>query len=322
MLLRLACFLLLAITVTLSGCGKKKPIADAPKSSGTSSVRSAPEPGDTRGQIKNVVDSENLVTSFSPLMKELVRSFRDPGVSLKEFALPAIEYRGISNFDFKKEIGSSLGDENTGHLTWPLMPDGNFESIDIENVWAPLLQQHRFESCQIGTIGTRFVETGFQMDTKFEGRFKTDGQTVGVKAYQTIEWREGKPGSWEIAKWNQTDFQLVFAAKTLFADVTKEVIPDAKTLEQVQRSKHQEMIVDSANASVLKIPPLRKEYKDLKEINDVYKEYKNVVDNIQGSKEILDAEEDPEMKEMAKLELDELLPKKVAMEEEIKIMLN
>lgn len=270
MLLRLACFLLLAITVTLSGCGKKKPIADAPKSSGTSSVRSAPEPGDTRGQIKNVVDSENLVTSFSPLMKELVRSFRDPGVSLKEFALPAIEYRGISNFDFKKEIGSSLGDENTGHLTWPLMPDGNFESIDIENVWAPLLQQHRFESCQIGTIGTRFVETGFQMDTKFEGRFKTDGQTVGVKAYQTIEWREGIPGSWEIAKWNQTDFQLVFAAKTLFADVTKEVIPDAKTLEQVQRSKHQEMIVDSANASVLKILPLRKEYKDLNDWESAY----------------------------------------------------
>ncbi len=66
---------------------------------------------------------------------------------------------------------------------------------------------------------------------------------------------------------------------------------------------------------------LTKEYKDLKEIDDVYKEYKNIVDNIDGSKEILETEEDPEMKEMAKMELDELIPKKAELEEEIKVML-
>lgn len=66
---------------------------------------------------------------------------------------------------------------------------------------------------------------------------------------------------------------------------------------------------------------LTKEYKDLSEIVRVYKEYKNVVDNIATSKEMIDMEEDPEMKEMAKMELDELLPKRAEMEEEIKIML-
>lgn len=66
---------------------------------------------------------------------------------------------------------------------------------------------------------------------------------------------------------------------------------------------------------------LNKEYKELEEIVKVYKEFKNVVDNIETSKEMLETEDDPEMKEMAKMELDELLPKKDEMEEEIKVML-
>lgn len=66
---------------------------------------------------------------------------------------------------------------------------------------------------------------------------------------------------------------------------------------------------------------LTKEYKDLSEIVRVYKEYKNVVENIATSKEMIDMEDDPEMKEMAKMELDELLPKRLVLEEEIKVML-
>lgn len=66
---------------------------------------------------------------------------------------------------------------------------------------------------------------------------------------------------------------------------------------------------------------LTKEYKDLEEIVKVYREYKNVLDNIDSSKEMLSTEDDPEMKEMAKMELDELLPKKEELEEEIKVML-
>ncbi len=66
---------------------------------------------------------------------------------------------------------------------------------------------------------------------------------------------------------------------------------------------------------------LNREYKDLSEIVEVYKVYKNVVDNIASSKEILDGEEDPEMREMAKMELDELIPRKDELDEEIKVLL-
>lgn len=66
---------------------------------------------------------------------------------------------------------------------------------------------------------------------------------------------------------------------------------------------------------------LNKEYSDLKEIVDVYEEYKNVLDNIKSSKEILGKEKDEEFREMAKMELSELEDKLPGLEEKIKLML-
>ncbi len=66
---------------------------------------------------------------------------------------------------------------------------------------------------------------------------------------------------------------------------------------------------------------LNKEYKELEDVDKMYHEYKNVLENIESSKEMLDAEKDPEMREMAKMELDELESERPGMEEEIKTML-
>ena len=70
-----------------------------------------------------------------------------------------------------------------------------------------------------------------------------------------------------------------------------------------------------------KFADLSKQYKDLEPIVNVYKEYKLVLENIESSKEILSTEEDPEMKDMAKMEIEELLTRKDEMDEEIKILL-
>lgn len=66
---------------------------------------------------------------------------------------------------------------------------------------------------------------------------------------------------------------------------------------------------------------LNKEYKDLEEIDHVYKKYKNLLENLENSKALLKEEEDPEMREMAKMEIDELESIRPAMEEEIKMLL-
>lgn len=66
---------------------------------------------------------------------------------------------------------------------------------------------------------------------------------------------------------------------------------------------------------------ITKDYKELGEIVRVYKEYKNVLDNITSSKEIIKTETDPEFKEMAQAELDDLLQRREKLEEDVKFML-
>jgi peptide chain release factor 1 len=63
-----------------------------------------------------------------------------------------------------------------------------------------------------------------------------------------------------------------------------------------------------------------KEYKDLQPIIRTYEEYKQLLGNIETSKEML-REEDSDMREMAQMELDELLPKQEEMEDAIKMLL-
>jgi len=66
---------------------------------------------------------------------------------------------------------------------------------------------------------------------------------------------------------------------------------------------------------------LNKEYKNLEPIIDAFKEYKNVLSNIKSSREMLEKEKDVEMREMAKVELEELSEKLPGMEENIKLLL-
>jgi peptide chain release factor 1 len=66
---------------------------------------------------------------------------------------------------------------------------------------------------------------------------------------------------------------------------------------------------------------LSKEYKDLQPIVEAFKEYKNIVDNIVSTKQILAKEKDNEFREMAKMELDELIERQEQMEEEIRYLL-
>jgi len=66
---------------------------------------------------------------------------------------------------------------------------------------------------------------------------------------------------------------------------------------------------------------LNREFRDLEPLTAAYKEYEMILSNLKTSKEILDTEKDDEMRQMAKMEIDELEKKKEELEEEIKILL-
>ncbi|MFC2086858.1 peptide chain release factor 1 [Bacteroidota bacterium] len=66
---------------------------------------------------------------------------------------------------------------------------------------------------------------------------------------------------------------------------------------------------------------LNREYKELEPVIKAYKSYKNILSNIESAKQILNTEKDEELREMAKMELEELQENLTHIEEEIKFLL-
>ncbi len=98
-------------------------------------------------------------------------------------------------------------------------------------------------------------------------------------------------------------------------------------IDKLEAIKHrfeevsQLIVQPDAMADMKLYSKLNKEYKDLEKIVNKYNEYSQVLSNIKGSKEILENEKDPEFRDMAKMELDEMEPKRESLEEELKTML-
>ncbi|WP_020597697.1 peptide chain release factor 1 [Spirosoma panaciterrae] len=66
---------------------------------------------------------------------------------------------------------------------------------------------------------------------------------------------------------------------------------------------------------------LSKEYKDLEKIVVQYQAYTQLLEEIENAKQIISTEKDEDFRELAKAELDELLPRRETMEETLKEML-
>jgi peptide chain release factor 1 len=66
---------------------------------------------------------------------------------------------------------------------------------------------------------------------------------------------------------------------------------------------------------------LSKEYRDLEKIVTKYNQFKDAKSHLQQAKEVLDKEKDEEMRELAKLEIDELEPKIEQFDKELKELL-
>ena len=86
---------------------------------------------------------------------------------------------------------------------------------------------------------------------------------------------------------------------------------------EVAQQMTQPEIVSDMN----KYKTISKEYKDLEKIVNKYKEYQNILSNIDSAKEVISTEKDEDFRDMAKGELDELNPQKEEMEALLKEML-
>ncbi|MEL7003935.1 MAG: peptide chain release factor 1, partial [Bacteroidota bacterium] len=98
-------------------------------------------------------------------------------------------------------------------------------------------------------------------------------------------------------------------------------------IEKLEEIKHrfeevgQLIVQPDAMSDMKKYSQLSKEYKQLEKVVEKYNEYLDITSNIDSAKDIIKNEKDPEFRDMAKMELDELVPSKEALEEELKQLL-
>lgn len=103
-------------------------------------------------------------------------------------------------------------------------------------------------------------------------------------------------------------------AENLLLDKLKDV---KVHFEDIQKKLTDPDIISDMNRYV----KLNKEYKDLEGLVEIYKVYDETLSNLDYTLQVLDEESDEEMREMAKMELDELKEKRIQLEEDIKVML-
>jgi peptide chain release factor 1 len=95
-------------------------------------------------------------------------------------------------------------------------------------------------------------------------------------------------------------------------------------LEAIEaRFKEVELLLSSADvmSDMKRFTQLNKEYSDLKEVVETTEEYRNTLNYLKQAKDMLATEKDPDLREMAKLEADEMEAKIGPLEEKIKLLL-
>ena len=100
-----------------------------------------------------------------------------------------------------------------------------------------------------------------------------------------------------------------------------DILDKLEAIKNRWKDLEKQMSDPSAMSDMKRFVQLNKDYKELEPIVKAYDEYVSLSSNITNAKDILKNEKDPEFKEMAKEELEELEPQKVKLEEDIRLLL-
>jgi len=200
---------------------------------------------DEQLRIKGITYSETVIQGLAGKKSLLTAGLKNVELDLTAVVTEKIEYVGIEN----KAVGAllSLAEEKSNDslassIDWPIQRQS--EKVGFDEVWAPLLAEVHFSDAQLGVLKGTLLESGvFEMETKFEGRLLREGSPLGVRAYQTLGWREVEDNDWRLVSWEQAKFSIITSPNTLFENITADSIPNLETLKSVSKASHEDLIV-------------------------------------------------------------------------------
>ena len=260
------CFVVVWLGASLLCAGCKKsdaPVASSAAGNNKSTLAEQPQSElsleiltEDHKRIKAMLKSEKLLLSLAKQVDVLNRYFQDRLGDLSEVFVDDLTYSGIrfggeEELGFDKVVSAAIEAESKSKKDIAtVVPKslyemaGDLKTVAADRIWAPILANYEFESCQLGTIGAKFIGNDFQTEMKFEGRFIDVGnRKIGVVAHQTLRWGELAPGQWRIKHWVQNDFEIRVSRESLFEDVSESAIPVSTTRQQVQSSSIETMLL-------------------------------------------------------------------------------
>lgn len=106
-----------------------------------------------------------------------------------------------------------------------------------------------------------------------------------------------------------------------FYEITMNILEKLRNIKDRFDQVNEELSDPANQGNRDKMINLSRERINLTEIVSAYENYKQLISNIEGNKEIIDSSSDKELLDLANVELKELISKKELMEEEIKVLL-
>ncbi len=102
----------------------------------------------------------------------------------------------------------------------------------------------------------------YRAEVLFEGRARrsADRAVIGMEARQTVFWRPDEEGGWAIQEWIQREMNLTRAPAPWFADATASLFADVQTMTVAQRSRHEEVVLQSLRTGQMTLPHARWQY--------------------------------------------------------------
>ncbi len=100
-----------------------------------------------------------------------------------------------------------------------------------------------------------------------------------------------------------------------------DIIDKLETINRRWEEMGEQLTDPAVMADMKRFVKLNKDYKDLEPVVAAFKDYKNVIANMEHARELVKNEKDADFRQMALDELDELQPRKEGLEESIRLML-
>ena len=258
--------LLAALTLLAGGCNRDSGVNSGDSSGGGGAVdftvATIKRPGakmveeDPVGtRIFRTNFSEDLILKLTPKFKIFKSKIEGGDVDSDELFLDSVGHIGLQDFDLSGAASAATVDANhpAAHLSWPLNSDSS--PVSASEIWSPLVNSGvKFEEVSMGVMSGKVLQSEdvFHMKTVFEGRFRDkENRLFGVKAKQTLDWFPVSNDDWRIGKWHQDSFEITYAPKGLFENVTAKAIPNEETLEKISRSKHEDVLIERFEKTTL-----------------------------------------------------------------------